>query len=356
MFSSILIAIISIIVLLSLHEFGHFIVAKKCGFRVEEFGIGYPPRLWGKKFGGTLYSINLIPFGAHVRIPEAEGEESRNKPRWKRMLVLLGGVVSFWIIAFILLTAVFKMGAPQAVSDEEAGLLVDPKVQVLAVLPDSPAGEAGLRSGDVIKEFSIGDSRFSINKIKEVQDLTQEYKGGEVGLTIERGKEVIAVSLVPRVSYPEDEGPMGVSLVRTAEKSYSWLQAPLKGAEATWNLTYGVVAGWGSIISGLLQGKGLPKGVQFVGPVGIGALISQAAQVGINYFLQFIAMISVYLAIFNLLPIPALDGGKLLFLAIEKIKGGAINRRAEENVTVTFFLLLIILMIWVTIKDIGRLF
>ena len=111
-----------------------------------------------------------------------------------------------------------------------------------------------------------------------------------------------------------------------------------------------------SAISGLLQGKGLPKGVQFVGPVGIGALISQAAQVGINYFLQFIAMISVYLAIFNLLPIPALDGGKLLFLAIEKIKGGAINRRVEENVTVTFFLLLIILMIWVTIKDIGRLF
>jgi len=356
MFSSILIAVISIIVLLSLHEFGHFIVAKKCGFRVEEFGIGYPPRLWGKKYGDTLYSINLIPFGAHVRIPEAEGEEAKYKPRWKRMLVLLGGVVSFWIIAFVLLTAVFKMGASQAVSDTEPGTLVDPKVQIMAVLPASPAGEAGLRSGDTIKEFLVDESLFSIDKIKEIQDLTEQYKGREVNLTIERGKEVFTVSLVPRTSHPEDEGPMGVALVRTAQKSYSWWQAPVKGAEATWNLTYGVVAGWGSIITGLFQGKGLPKGVQFVGPIGIGALITQAAQVGINYFLQFIAMISIYLAVFNLLPIPALDGGKLLFLAIEKIKGRALNQKIEENVTAAFFVLLIVLMIWVTIKDIARLF
>ena len=341
---------------MSLHEFGHFIVAKKCGFRVEEFGIGYPPRLWGKKYGDTLYSINLIPFGAHVRIPEAEGEESKNKPRWKRMLVLLGGVVSFWIIAFVLLTAVFKMGASQAISDAEAGPLVNPKVQVMAVLPDSPAGEAGLKSGDAIIGFSVDDFRFSINKIEEIQDLTEEYKGREVNLAIERGKEVFTVSLTPRASHPEDEGPMGVSLVRTAEKSYSWWQAPQKAAEATWNLTYGVVAGWGNIIAGLFQGKGLPKGVQFVGPVGIGALITQAAQVGVNYFLQFIAMISVYLAVFNLLPIPALDGGKLLFLGIEKIKGRAVNRKVEENVTAAFFVLLILLMVWVTIKDIARLF
>jgi len=356
MFSSILIAIISIVVLLSLHEFGHFIVAKKCGFRVEEFGIGYPPRLWGKKYGETLYSINLIPFGAHVRIPEAEGEESQGKPRWKRMLVLLGGVVSFWLIAFILLTMVFKMGASQAVSDTEAGLLVNPKVQVLAVAPDSPADEAGLRSGDAIKELSVSNYQFSIDKVKDIQDLTEQYKGQEVGLTIERGKEVFTVSLVPRVSPPEDEGPMGVALLRTAEKSYSWWQAPQKAAEATWNLTGAVVAGWSNIITGLFHGNGLPKGVQFVGPVGIGALISQAAQVGVNYFLQFIAIISIYLAIFNLLPIPALDGGKLLFLAIEKIKGRPINRRIEENVTVAFFALMIILMVWVTIKDIARLF
>lgn len=364
MILNIFIAFFSIISLMVFHEFGHFIVAKKFGVKVEEFGIGYPPRLFGKKIGETLYSINLLPFGAMVKIPGTDGDDEtvedcqsyNKKPIWQRSLILFGGVVSFWIIAVILLSIVFGLGTPQAISDEEAGSLTNPKVQIISVAPGSPAEKTGIRVGDIIKQLTINNQQLIINKVMEVQEFTEKYKGQEVILTVERGKEVLAMSLVPRVSPPEGEGLMGVALVRVAEKSYPWWQAPLKGIQATADITGAVFAGWGKVLGNLIKEKELPKGVQFMGPIGIGSMIVQAAQVGINYFLQFIAIIAIHLAIFNLLPIPALDGGKLLFLGIEKIKGSPINRKIEQNITGLIFTLLVALMIFVTIKDISRLF
>jgi len=364
MFINILITIFSIVSLLVIHEFGHFIIAKKFGVKVEEFGVGYPPRLYGKKIGETLYSINLLPLGAFVKIPGADGDDSHledyrrysAKPIWQRTLIILGGVLSFWLVAIILLSVIFTIGTPQAISDNEPGPLVDAKVQIIDIAAGSPAEIAGLRAGDTIKEFKIQNLGFEINLVKEVQELTEKYKGEEVVLTIQRGKEVFTTSLIPRLVPPEGEGAMGVALVRTAEKKFSWWYSPIKGIEATANLTGAIITSWGQILGNLIRAKELPSGVQLVGPVGLGVLINQAAQLGLNYFLQFIAMISIYLAIFNLLPIPALDGGKLLFLGIEKIKGKAIPRKLEENVTAVFFSLLIILMIFVTIKDIMRLF
>ena len=363
MFITILITIVSILGLLVLHEFGHFIVAKKTGVKVKEFGIGYPPRLFGKKIGETIYSLNLLPFGAFVRIPGESGEKSSledyqsfvGKTIGQRALIMLGGVVSFWIVAVILLSIVFGIGSPQAISDEETGVLVNPQVQFVAVGSGSPAEKAGLKAGDVIKQLTINNEQLTINKVKDVQEFTETNKGKEITLTIQRGEEVFTTSLVPRISPPAGEGAMGVALARTAEVSYPWWQCPIKGIEATINLTSSVVTGWANVVRNLIQGEGLPKGVQFVGPVGIGVLVSQAVKVGANYFLQFIAIISIYLAVFNILPIPALDGGKLLFLGIEKIKGRPVNRKIEENITAAFFTLLILLMIFVTIKDINRL-
>jgi len=352
---TILLVLFSIIGLLVLHEFGHFIIAKRFGVKVEEFGIGYPPRLFGKKVGETLYSLNLIPFGAFVKILGEDGKDSniedsrsfQQKPIWQRSLIILGGVVSFWIIAAILLGVVFSMGTPQAISDDEPGPLVNPKVQILAVSSDSPAAQAGIKTGDAFLDF---------NTVKEVQDFTDQHAGEEITLTIGRGKESFEVSLTPRASPPSGEGAMGVALIRTAEKSYPLWQSFFKGIEATWYLTQAVVLGWWQLLLSLVQGDGLPKGMQLVGPIGIGSLVYQAAQVGINYFLQFIAMIAVYLAIFNILPIPALDGGKLMFLAIEKIKGSPVNQKIEQGLTTAFFALLILIMVWVTIQDVNRLF
>lgn len=382
----ILIAFFSLIGLIVLHEFGHFILAKRFGVKVEEFGVGLPPRIFGKKIGETIYSLNLLPFGAFVKIYGEEGgiEDYRSfskKPMWQRASIILGGVVVFWIVAFILLSIVMGLGVPTAVEDEANHNLIDPKVQIIQVSANSPAEKAGLKIGDTIKQLTVNPEKKSeisngagnqqslvsaqdgelvepltITKVKEVQDFTAFNLGEEITLTIQRGKETFETKLVPRVSPPEGEGAMGVSLVRTAIVSYPWHQAPFQGILATANLTITIIQSWGLILKNIIIGEGLPPGAQIMGPVGIFGLFTQMAQLGINYFLRFIAVISIYLAIFNILPIPALDGGKLLFLGIEAVRRKPIPQKVEQRITAVFFALLIIIMVWVTIKDVARLF
>lgn len=367
MIVTILIAFLSIIALLVIHEFGHFITAKRFGIKVEEFGVGLPPRLFGKKIGETLYSLNLLPFGAFVKIPSIEGgsnesdrenyQKLESVPLWRRTLIILAGVVSFWIMGIILLTVVFNIGASQAISDEEQGPFLNlPEVQIVAVASGSPAEITGIKPGDVIKELQIGDYKLPISKVKEVQEFAEKNKGEEIILTIERGNEIFEASLIPRIAPPPGEGVMGVALIRIAEKSYPFFQAFIKGITAAVNLTGTIIAGLAEVLTSLIKGQGLPPGIQFIGPIGLGALVAQAVQVGLSYYLQFIAIISIYLAIFNLLPIPALDGGKLLFLGIEKIKGRPVDAKIEQNITTGFFILFLALMVFVTIKDIARLF
>jgi len=368
----IIIAFFSLISLIILHELGHFILAKKFGVKVEEFGIGYPPRLFGKKFGETIYSINLLPFGAFVRI---YGQEERiddprsfsEKPFWQKAFIILGGVASFWLISAILLSIVMSLGVPTAIEDEENHNLVDPKVQIAFVAPSSPAEEAGLEIGDVVKKFSINNlpgrpqadspkGCFPINKVKELQELTETYKGQEVVLTIQRGKKIFDVSLIPRIFPPEGEGPMGVALLRTALKSYPWYQSPIQGILATSGLTWNIIRGWGQIISSLFTQGRLPPGVEIAGPPGIFKLFIEVGELGANYFLQFISIIAVHLALINVLPIPALDGGWLLFLVIERIKGKPINQKVVQKISAIFFILLIILIFLISIRDIRKFF
>lgn len=355
MFLTILITFISLIFLVVLHELGHFILAKKFGVKVEEFGIGIPPRLISKKIGETVYSLNLLPFGAFVKI---YGEEERRKdprsfsqkPIWQRALIIIGGCVSFWLICVLLLSIVMNLGVPRAIGDEVNQNITNPRVQIVAVAPNSPAEHAGLRVGDVIKQLKINDHQLTINRVKEVIEFTEANKGQEVTLTIERGEEMLEVNLVPRVLPPEKEGPIGIALVRTIIESYPWYQAPIKGILATGNLTVLIIQGWAQALGNFFQG--LPTGVQVMGPVGIFSLTSQMGQLGINYFLQFIAMLAIYLGLFNLLPVPVVDGGKLFFLGIEKARGKPIPQKIEQKINTVFFSLLIALMIWVTIKDI----
>ncbi|MCD6528650.1 RIP metalloprotease RseP [bacterium] len=365
MILTIIIVFISLIGLLILHEFGHFIIAKWCGVKVEEFGIGYPPRLFGKKIGETIYSLNLIPLGAFVRVLGEEGgkttsiEDCRSfseKPIWQRALIVLGGVLSFWIIAAILLSIVFGLGTYQAISDEEKGPLINPKVQILTVSSNSPAEKAGLRMGDAIMKIGTQKSEIKeVKKAKEVQEFIKKHLGEDIILVIERGKKVFEISLTPRVSPPEGEGPIGITLVRTAKVKEPWWKASIKGIQATLQITALWVVGLVQIVWNLLCAQGLPPGASFVGPVGIGALMTQAVQVGLSYYLKFVALVSIGLAIFNILPIPALDGGKLLFLMIEKIKGSPVDQKIEQRITAVSFAILIALVIWITIQDIQRL-
>lgn len=360
MFLTILIVFILLVGLICLHEFGHFLFAKIFGVKVEEFGIGYPPRLIGKRFGETLYSLNLLPFGAFVKIPGEIGKTDDQRsfsaqPVSKRILIVLGGVLSFWVISALLFSIVFTLGTRLAIEDTENFNLVSPKVQIAQIAHNSPAQIASLEPGDTIIKIKNQKAKIkNIEKMGELQEFIDENKGEEVILTIERGKEIFDVSLVPRVSPPAGEGAMGVALVRTAIKSYPWWKSPWQGILATINMTGAIIQGYGQAIKNVISGG--PSGVEMMGPVGVFHLFYKSSQLGINYFLQFLGMIAIYLALFNVLPIPAVDGGKLLFLGIEAIRKRPVSEKIEQKITAVFFVLLIALMILVTIKDISHLF
>jgi regulator of sigma E protease len=358
---AILIIFFTLIGLLVLHEFGHFILAKKFGVQVEEFGIGYPPRIFGKKIGQTLYSLNLLPFGAFVKIT---GEEERvkeprsfsQKPIWQRALILLGGVVSFWIVAFLIFSVLSATwGLPTAIPDEFQGNISKARVQIVGISPNSPAQRAQLKPGDIIEEFKIQNSKFKIEKIKNLQGLIQTYKGKEITLVVRRGKKIFEVSLIPRVSPPKGEGAIGIALVRAANLKYPWYQAPFQGIKVTAQQTYQIPVILGRVLARSIRGEKV-EGVRFMGPIGIGNMMRQSLEMGLDNFLMLVGIISIWLALFNLFPIPALDGGKLLFLLIEGIRKRPVSQLVEQRITAFFFFALIILMIFVTINDIIGLF
>lgn len=354
---TIFIAIISLILLIVLHELGHFFFAKKFGVRVDEFGIGYPPRLFGKKIGETIYSWNLLPLGGFVKIygHEERIEDPRSfttKPFWQKSIIILGGVAVFWVIAAILLSVVLLIGAPSVIDDYEIGDFRNPRVQIIEVAKDSPAAVAGLKIGDIIE----GINGISVDKVVEVQNISAENKGKEVVLTIQRGQKVFDISLALREYFPSDQGPMGVALFRTALKKTVWYKAPIGGIKATGSLTVSIIKGWGIVLKSLFMGRGLPDGVEVKGAVGIFELFNGVGSLGASYFLQLVAIIAISLALINSLPIPALDGGWFVFLIIEKIKGKPLNDKIIQKISAVFFILLVILMIWITVKDVIGLF
>ncbi|MDO8264945.1 MAG: M50 family metallopeptidase [Candidatus Parcubacteria bacterium] len=362
MVSTVIIAFLSLIILIVLHEFGHFIVAKHFGVRVEEFGVGLPPRIYGKKKGETIYSLNAIPLGGFVRL---YGEEENikdprsfsGKPILQRALIILAGVASFWIISFIIFTFLAgTWGLPIAVDDQQNDVLRNAKVTIIAISSDSPAAIAGLKPGDVIQSLQFGEERIEVSKIQEVSDFASLHKGEEIKLIIKSGIKVFETSLIPRVSYPEGQGPIGVALLRNALKSYTWYQAPIEGFKLTAHITVSIPYAIGESIIKVIK-KEPVENVEMRGVIGIVDLLNQSVQSGINNFLYFIAILSIYFAVFNILPIPALDGGKIMFLAAEKIKGKPISEKFEQKITTFFFILLLGLTLWITItKDIPRLF
>lgn len=369
MILTLLIAFFSLIVLMIIHEFGHFIIAKKFGVRVEEFGIGYPPRLFGKQFGQTFYSVNLIPLGAFVKILGEEGSpaEARgiddyrsfsNLAIWKRILIVLGGVMDFWIAAAIIFSVLFSIGATVPVGDQDAAGSAA-YVQVMAVKKNSPAEAAHIKPGDIIVGFrASATTGLKITTVGAFQNFVQEHKGQPVTLRILQNGKSLDVTFTPRVDYPPSEGSVGVELERLATiiKKYPWYQAPWQGLMFTGEVTWKSLEGIYGVFANLFGGKGVPSGAQLAGPIGITIFLANAASYGAGFFLYFIGSISVLVAIFNLFPIPALDGGKIVFLVIEKIMGRPVPVKWEQTITAIFFFLLISMSIFITVKfDIPRL-
>jgi regulator of sigma E protease len=245
------------------------------------------------------------------------------------------------------------------VGDQDVQGLSNPQVKVISVSNDSPASQASLKTGDTIKDIIVGIVDTKISKISEFQKITGDNKGKEITITVERAGKDFNVNLSPRVSPPAGQGSVGVGLERMATliQKYPWYLAPVQGVIYTWQTTVNSVVGLYSVVANLFERKGLPQGAAFAGPLGITVFLANAASYGIGFFLYFIGIICVLVAIFNLFPIPALDGGKLVFLLIEKIKGKPVSEKVEQRITVTFFAILICLSIFITIRfDIPRVF
>ncbi len=357
MFTAI-IFIIVLSVLVFVHELGHFVMAKKAGMKVEEFGFGFPPRLFGIKKGETVYSINWIPFGGFVKIFGEDGEH-RDNPRSfgagkasTRAGVIVAGVAMNLILAIFLLIIGNAIGLRVGLPDQQADLIdstfaqaKDIKIQIIQIAGNSPAEKAGLRILDEIYNFKT---------VADVQDFINNNRGREIILKIKRGNQISEKHVTPRLNPPPKEGALGIGLAATGVVKYPWHQAIYKGFADTYYIIQGVTFGYGAIIKNIFTtGK---AGIELSGPVGIAVITGQAARIGFAYLIQLVALLSVNLAVLNIIPFPALDGGRLFFIIIEKIKGSPISKKIEGAVNTVGFALLLLLMFYVTTKDVLKFF
>jgi regulator of sigma E protease len=356
-----MITIILFILILSLlvfvHEFGHFSVAKWAGMKVEEFGFGFPPKLFGIKKGETLYSVNLIPLGGFVKIFGESGEE-RDDPRSfagkskrKRFLVLVAGVVMNALFAWLLLAGGFMYGLPAGLDEPLPGnpSVRDVSVQVTYVLPDSTADRAGLTMGDEVLAVN-GTSSMDADRARELIGLVPS--GQDLTLIVSRDGVSRDVILAPELI---DDGRVviGTQLTTVGLVSYGPIASVIQGANATINLTAATLEGFGSLLGRLFKGEGVSA--DLAGPVGIAAMTGDVAELGIPYLIHFTALLSINLAILNILPFPALDGGRIFFLFVEAIRRKPISEKIERSAHGLGFLLLILLVILVTYRDIAGL-
>lgn len=351
MFSSILVFLLVLSVLILVHEFGHFIVARKFGVWVEEFGFGLPPRIIGKKIGETLYSLNLLPFGGFVKLHGENSEEKLEHPRRAfirkskkvRISIVVAGVIMNFLLAIVSFAIVYSFsGIPRNIKN----------VKVVEVIAGSPAQTAGLIVGDIVKKVG----KKEVAKVSEFVNLVEEGKGRKIQLTIERDSSETKLSVIPRENPPEGEGPLGVVITDTE------IYFPPIYLRPFYGIYYGfkdaifwgksIATGLFGIIKGLFAGN-LPQDV--AGPVGIFAITSKVAQYGILAVINFVGIMSINLAILNVLPFPALDGGRLLFIGIEKAIGRKILPKLESAVHTIGMIILLLLLLAITIHDIQRL-
>ena len=372
---NIIIFLVILLVLVLAHEWGHFFSAKRFGIRVDEFGFGFPPKITSIKKGETEYSINALPFGGFVKIfgenPDEEnmnGPDSSksfvNKPRWQQAIVLFAGIFMNFVVAWLLFSFGFMSGLPTSVGSQPKGyILQDVHLVIVSVVPKSPAEISGLKIGDKIisvispsAEKNIPTDTLSEINPETLKSFVLAHPQKEIEIGYIRGSvSKINIAKVTPVSTTANSKPsIGVAMDQIGTAKLPFFQALGAGLRLDWSVTKDTVTGLYGLIAQGIQGKGNFSSV--TGPVGMVSIVGDAYKFGFSYLMSFAALISVNLAIINLVPFPALDGGRLLFLLIEKIKGSRINPKIANTANMVGFAILILLMLIVTYHDIVKLF
>jgi regulator of sigma E protease len=345
-FISILIFLAILIVAIVVHELGHFITAKRCKVKVEELGLGLPPRIPRLSFkrGETIYSLNLLPLGGFCRMageedPDVPGSLA-GKSLKARFLVLSAGSLFMLLIPVLLLPLAYMIPMERPV--EDGG------VQVISVATDSPAELAGIESGDIILEID-GEEVKTLNEVHQAVDTKL---GEEVNLLLLRDDTLLEKTLTPREEYPKDEGAMGIQMGYIMETSaYPPWEAIPKGLGEYGQLLVAAKDAFASLIAGEV-----PLQDAVAGPIGIAQMTGEVAELGAEPLIRLAALISVSLAIVNLLPIPGLDGGRIVFVVIEGIRRGKrISAKKENLIHLIGFGVLIMLIVLVSYNDVMRL-
>jgi regulator of sigma E protease len=354
----IILVIIGLSLLILGHEAGHFFIAKLFGLKVDEFGIGFPPRIMAKKFGDTEYSINWLPFGGFVRIGGERGEfegvspeggspkaaqqaelsdadKARlfyNQPAWKKSLIVLAGVFMNFILGWLFIAIVFMVGVPQTlvISGTQAG---------------SPAAAAGIQAGDVVKGYT--DAQSFINYI-------DAHKGAPVSVTVVRNDKDISYTMTPRVNAPANQGALGVALEEGGAARENFFKAIWDGLQDAAIISWLTLQAFYELLKQIFVHASIPADI--VGPVGIFGIAEETGHIGLTYLLQFLGIISINLMIVNCIPFPALDGGRFLVVLFEKIKGSPLPYKVEAWINGVGFALLLLLMVVLTVRDVSGLF
>jgi regulator of sigma E protease len=367
--SAILIFLIILLVLVIIHEFGHFIAAKMLNMRVDEFAFGFPPRIYGKKIGETVYSLNALPIGGYVSIWGENGSEEDsaeggakhnprafgNRPWWAQIIVLVAGVFMNMVLALFLFIGLSFGKVQMSVDDPVYGPQVkDTSLVVIDAIPDSPAYKAGVLPGSKLMAVTSKGVKASLISATSVVSFIEKHSDNPITITFQKQNGEIASTTVAAVyGLVPEKKVVGIQVGAVGYVSTTFSEAISLGIERTYDMTLMTFDGLKTLVISVVHRDGTVLN-SLSGPIGIAKIVGETSAYGLGPILTLIAILSINLAIFNILPLPALDGGRVVFVLLEAVSRKKVPLKYYSWLNLAGFALLLLLLVVVTVHDVIK--